>query len=205
MLRMGRQLVVLALVFSPVVLSAPAEANVMLLHTWVSAGGSDSGNCDISAPCKDLLTAYQNTTAGGEITCLNSGDFADFSSELVIEKSITIDCQGTLGSPSTVPLALSSQSILIETSAGDVVVLRGLDFDAMGLGSCGGAGGGLIAFNGAGTLHVQKTKINHIGDGCNGIFSWLPDRPNSTFPTATSRITGPAAPAAAFTLSLTRA
>jgi hypothetical protein len=168
MFRTGRLILSLAFIFSPAVF--PVSAGATLLHTWVSASGSDSATCDISAPCKDLLTAYQNTTAGGEITCLNSGDFADSSSQLVIEKSITIDCEGALGSATAVPGGSSLQLILIETSPGAVVVLRGLDFDAAGEGSCGGAGGGLIAFNGGGTLHVQKTKINHAGDGCNGIF-----------------------------------
>ena len=170
MFRMGQRLLTLALVLSPAALPNPASATI-LVHTWVAsaaAGGNDSNNCDIAHPCADIYTAYQNTTAGGEITCLNSGDFGDASVDLSITKSITINCEGAVGSASTAAGGVQIQLLFVEISAGDVVVLRGLDFDLAGQGECLG-GGGTIEFQGAGVLHIQKSKISHSGE-CSGVY-----------------------------------
>jgi hypothetical protein len=169
MLTMGRLIFALALVLSPAVLSAPAGA-ATLLHTWVSSSGSDLGTCgEISTPCKDLETAYENTTPGGEVTCLNSGDFGDSSGTLTITTSVTINCEGAVGSATAIAgEGALLQFVSVETPAGSVVVLRGLDIDAMGEGTCGSSG--LVLFNGAGVLHIEKTKINHVATSCSGIY-----------------------------------
>jgi hypothetical protein len=53
-------------------------------------------------------------------------------------------------------------TFVINTAASDTVILKGLDVD--GFGACSGntCNGNLINFTGAGTLHLQKLKINHL-------------------------------------------
>jgi hypothetical protein len=150
---MTRLLSALAIVLALVMRSAPAEA-ATLLHTWVSNSGNDTNSCAITAPCATFGGAYANTSAGGEITCLNSGDFGGLN----ITQSITINCESTLGGTA---LGNGFNNFAVFTTAStDVVVLRGLDIDGVGQGSV--TCFPLINFAGAGVLHVQKTKVNHM-------------------------------------------
>jgi hypothetical protein len=164
MFKMNRLMFALALTLSPAALGSTAEASG-LAHTWVTAGGNDMATCDISAPCATFAGAIGKTSAGGEISCVNSGDFG--GGTLTITASVTIDCEGTLGSP-TIAGGATVEFLTVQTSPGAVVVLRGVDFDALSQGSCT-TGGAIIRFNGAGVLHIQKSKINHAGGGCSGI------------------------------------
>src|SRR4051812_40143579 len=63
---------VLALVTFVLVVT-PAQAQ--LSHTWVSSTGSDGGICDRPSPCQTFSGALGKTNAGGEITCVDSGNF----------------------------------------------------------------------------------------------------------------------------------
>jgi hypothetical protein len=49
---------------------------------------------------------------------------------------------------------------LVTAASGDIVTLRGLDIDGMGISA--GAPVGMIDFTGAGVLHVEKVKINNL-------------------------------------------
>src|SRR5689334_17457059 len=69
---------------------APAHAAP---RTYVSTSGSGVA-CSRAAPCGDFQTAHNATDGGGEINCLDSGNFAPVAT-LSITKSITIDCGGT--------------------------------------------------------------------------------------------------------------
>jgi hypothetical protein len=60
-----------------------------VVQTWVSSTGDDNDDCSIATPCQSFAGAFAKTTAGGEINCLNPGDYGP----IVITKSITIDCQ----------------------------------------------------------------------------------------------------------------
>lgn len=68
---------------------APAHA---IPRTFVSGTGGGAA-CTRAAPCATFLAAYNATDAGGEINCVDAGEFGSLS----IDKSITIDCAGTLG------------------------------------------------------------------------------------------------------------
>jgi hypothetical protein len=147
-----RPMFAVGLAIAPVLLSAPAEA-ATLLHTWVSSTGSNEASCDITAPCADFSGAYTNTTAGGEITCLNSGNYGAI---MTISHSITINCESAIGS-----ISISDGSIgliTISTGASDTVTLRVLDLDGTGQTFLDP----LINFTGAGVLHVEKVKLNHM-------------------------------------------
>ncbi len=75
-----------------------------------------------SAPCKTFATALANTSPGGEINCLDPGQFGSFGA-VFITKAITISCEtGTAGIP-------VGGSFRINAATTDVVTLRGLDID----------------------------------------------------------------------------
>jgi hypothetical protein len=154
-------MLVIGLAFAPVLSSAPAEA--ALSHTWVASTGSDSNNCDRPTPCATFSGAYGKTAAEGEITCVDSGNYGG----ITITTSITINCENAIGSD-TVSGGNSFNIFNITTPAGAAVVLRGLDFNA--LGAAGSSGQAVIMFNGAGVLHLHKVRISYALGGAGGIF-----------------------------------
>jgi hypothetical protein len=97
---------------------APVQAQG--LHTYVASYGSGTA-CSRTAPCAYFQDAYNATTSGGEITCLDSGEFAG---GLIIAKAITIDCGSNVG---------SLYYALRVNAPGAVVVLRGLTLLANGV------------------------------------------------------------------------
>jgi hypothetical protein len=141
-------------------LVAPAQAQ--LLHTWVASNGSDGANCDRATPCATFGGAFIKTAVRGEITCVDSGNYG----AVVISKSITINCENAIGS-NVLPGGSTFSVFDITTAAGDVVVLRGLDLDGLGIPAVGP--GGLINFFGAGVLHVDKVKATRFGFHGSGI------------------------------------
>jgi hypothetical protein len=161
-------MLVIGLAFAPVLSAAPAAAT--LLHTWVASTGNDGNDCDISTPCSTFSGAYEKTTAGGEITCADSGEFAGLS----ITHSITVNCENSNGSTLN---PNNDQIFIVPNNDTAVVVLRGLDFD-LATSQCSSASA--IIFRGVGALHVEKVKINQGGAGCTGI-SFTPNGPAKLF------------------------
>jgi hypothetical protein len=157
-------MLVIGLAFAPVVSSAPAEAT--LAHTWVSSTGSDGANCDRPTPCASFFGAYNKTTAGGEITCADSGSYGG----MIIRQSLTINCEGNIGSNNA-----GSAAFITVAGTSVTVTLRGLDMDGGGGTSgapCSGSDSGMVAFTGSGALHLQKMKINNLtGPNCGVQFS----------------------------------
>src|SRR5438270_6737090 len=82
-------LAILAGAFVTIASHAPAQA--LLLHTWVASNGNDSATCDRPTPCATFQTALDNTSAGGEITCADGGNYG----VLTIQKPVTLNCEGT--------------------------------------------------------------------------------------------------------------
>src|SRR5437870_2544042 len=68
-------------------MTAPAEA---FLRTWVSSTGSDANPCTRASPCATFNHALNQTTAFGEINCIDAGSFGN----LIIQQSVTISCEG---------------------------------------------------------------------------------------------------------------
>jgi len=54
----------------------------------VSGVGDDANPCSRTAPCQTFAGAYDETSAGGEIDCLDPGGFGG----LVITHAISIIC-----------------------------------------------------------------------------------------------------------------
>ena len=132
-----------------VCLAAPADA---IPRTFVSGTGGGV-ICTRAAPCADLQSAHDVTDSGGEVTCLDGGNFAG-ASIVTINKSITIDCGG--GSVGTV-FASAAQGFLINT-AGVIVRLRNLTIHGGGGSSTG------IRFTAGASLFVEKCLITNFTD-----------------------------------------
>jgi len=128
--------------------AAPAQAQAQ--RTWVSSAGDDANPCSRTAPCRTFQGALagNKTAAGGEINCIDAGDFG----QVTITFSITISCAaGTAGI-----LAANFQGIFINAAATDVVTLRGLDIDGQGTGDAG------MLIASAGSVRVEKCIIRNF-------------------------------------------
>ena len=144
--------------------SCGSAVQAQIQHTWVGSQGTDTGNCDRTAPCATWSYAYGRTTVGGEITCLDSGNFWS----LTIGHSITISCEGAIGSETVnTGAGFFNTFSIASTVATDVVTFRGLDVDGNGVVSTGGSG--LITFQGAGTLRLEKMRISNISGDRTGL------------------------------------
>jgi hypothetical protein len=134
--------------------SAPAYA-VGSSQTWVSHNGNDSNPCTEALPCLTFDGALANTAPGGEIDCLDSGDF---SGSTQITFSVTIDCHGMVATHFN-----SNQGTGIDINApGATVVLRGINF----INLCGGCGHGQgVRIVAATTVHIEDCAISRWSSG----------------------------------------
>ena len=131
----------------PVVVSFPAQA--LSSRTWVSALGADRGACTRAAPCATFQFAHDQTNPGGEINCVEAGSYG----MLTISKSITMSCEaGTAG----IFVASPTAGIFISAAPTDVVTLRGLDIDGLGVGAAG------IFIDQAKEVHVEKCIVRNF-------------------------------------------
>jgi hypothetical protein len=158
--KLTRFLAVLSALLLPVLYAASADATQ--LHTWVSHNGNDSNACTVTAPCATLGGALSQTTDGGEITCLDSGNF----DVLNVTISVVIDCRGTLplnflddqlflcGSG----LARAAKPNVINAS-GKVVTLRGLNLNGLNDPLCGPSG---IDIQAAAAVYIEDCVIENF-------------------------------------------
>jgi hypothetical protein len=131
----------------PFFAAAPAQAQPS--RTWVSATGDDINPCARTSPCKTFAGALSKTAAGGEINCIDAGDFGGLN----ITKSMTISCEGgTAGVVATGGFG----AITINAAATDLVTLRGLDIDGQG------TGGGGIVVGTAAAVHIEKCSMRNF-------------------------------------------
>src|SRR5262249_56946684 len=122
--------------------AGPAQAQ--LARTYVSIGGNNANSCNLGNPCKSLQTAFNTTNAGGEINCLDSGDFGS----VLINKSITIDCAGSLAGDSSTPFVFQINA------PGALVRLRNLSMN--GVNSFGAVGVDILS---AASLFIENCTI----------------------------------------------
>ena len=104
---------------------APAIAGATTIHTYVSRLGNDSGGCLGAAPCASFAYAYGQTTAGGEITVVDPGDYG----ELRIEHALTIRAKPSEG---VIHFQGAGNAIYVTAGDTDTVVLDGLTLDGAG-------------------------------------------------------------------------
>jgi hypothetical protein len=101
-------------------------AQAQSLRTWVSGVGDNANTCDRTAPCRTFSGALSKTTAGGEISVLDSGSFGP----VTITQAVTISGTGHL----TSILAPGTNGIVINAGVSDVVILRDLSINGVGTG-----------------------------------------------------------------------
>jgi hypothetical protein len=136
-------------------LSTAAQAQAS--RTWVSGVGDDANPCSRTAPCKTFAGAISKTAPGGEIDALDPGGFG----AVTITKAVTIDGGG--GQVAST-LVSGTNGIIVNAGAADVVTLRNLRINGIGV-SGGGHG---ISFLAGGALHVQDCNISGFtGNGIN--------------------------------------
>jgi hypothetical protein len=129
--------------------SAKAEA----MRTWVSGAGDDMMMYSRTQPCRSFNRAIQETAAGGEINCLDPAEYGTFS--LRIEKSITIDCEGTFGGV----LGAADQAAINIFGDDVVVTLRNLTINGSGKRALVG-----VNFSGS-VLRIDNCKIFGFRNG----------------------------------------
>ncbi|MBV9633627.1 MAG: hypothetical protein JOZ40_03275 [Methylobacteriaceae bacterium] len=133
-----------------------AAANAQNARSWVAGNGNDAGPCTKAQPCATFARALSQTNAGGEINCVDRGEFSG-GVGLTIAKSITIDCNSAQGRFS--PASPQPVAILVSAASTDVVVLRGLDIDGNGISALG------IDLTGGAALHIEKCVIRNFAAG----------------------------------------
>jgi hypothetical protein len=135
----------------PLMASAPAHAQAT--RTWVSGVGDDVNPCSRTAPCKTFAGAISKTAAGGEINCLDSGGFGG----VTIGKSLTILCDGVVGGV----LVSGSNGVLVNAASTDVVMLKGLDIEGLGM-TTSGLGLNGVKVLAAAAVHIQDCVIRNF-------------------------------------------
>src|SRR3954451_9966952 len=121
----SRRLVKISPALALIALAIPSSAFGQATRTWVSGVGDDANPCSRTAPCKTFAGAISKTAAGGEINCLDPGGFGG----VTIQKSLTISCEGLTGGV----LVSGVNGILVAAAATDVVFLKGLDIEGLGM------------------------------------------------------------------------
>jgi hypothetical protein len=149
----------LALVSAIIVALGAIPAGAASTRTWVSGSGQDTGTCPVTSPCASFEYALSQTVTGGEIDCLNAGEFGGSGGTLTITQSVTIVCNG----PSNGGLLTSSptSSITVSAGAGAVVYLSGLDLNGLN----GTAGSGVYVETGSTVYIVHCTIRSFSGPG----------------------------------------
>jgi hypothetical protein len=127
----------------PTSASSPAHA---IPRTFVSGTGGGAA-CTRAAPCATFQAAHDATDPGGEINCVDAGEFG----RVIVIKNITVDCAGTLGG------ALATSSGVTVNAAGIIVRLRNLTI----IGSAGSSDSG-VSFLFGSTLFVENCTISNV-------------------------------------------
>jgi hypothetical protein len=133
-------------------LAASSPALATSSRTFVSGGGTDTGACTTSDPCRTFAYALTQTEASGEIIVLSSAGYGT----VTINKAVSIINTSTFAGVTVA----SGDGITISAGTTDSVTLRGLTVDGGGSGSNG------IVFNTGGRLTIDQCDVmNFVGGG----------------------------------------
>ena len=130
-------------------LANATSAQAASLETWVSATGSNAGVCTAAAPCRTFEFAHGQTSPGGSINVLSSGNFGP----LTITKSISIVAEGVEAviNSSTGGGPAGAGAAIVVNGSNIVVSLRGVTIDLTNA-------NGINFLSGA-ALHVHNSVI----------------------------------------------
>jgi hypothetical protein len=124
-----------------------ATAHASNSRTWVSGTGTNNTQCSVTQPCQSFAQAIAVTANGGEIDCLDPGDFGP----VVIGISVTIDCE-----------AASNGGIMVTGGAiGININVGSINVNLIGLNLNGAYAGGNIAvsISAGATVNIRNCKI----------------------------------------------
>lgn len=140
-------------------LSAMAT-NATTLRAFVSSTGNDANagtNCAQTAPCRTFAAAFPTVTAGGELIALDTAGYGPLTGANSINKAITI---ATIpGATAFVVVATGTAGFTISAGAGDLVILRNINFNGSNAASTTG-----IQHN-SGKLEVYDSKFAQLTTG----------------------------------------
>jgi len=137
------------------VVAVSSVASAQSARTWVSGVGSDSNPCSRTAPCASFSHALTQTSAGGEIDCLDPGEFG----AVIVNKAITIDCDSGPGGVTLTSTSISpTVAFDIIAANTDIVTLRGMKI----IGVPGSVGVEILS---AQTVHLVNIKISSVTTG----------------------------------------
>ena len=125
---------------------SPAHA---IARTFVSGTGGGAA-CTRAAPCATFQAAHDATDSGGEVNCVDGGDFG----AVTVAKSITFDCLGIAG---------ATASNFTVNAADLVVRLRGLIIRN----TVSGADGVFSTL--PGTFHIEYCTVSSTGSAGHGL------------------------------------
>jgi parallel beta-helix repeat protein len=126
-----------------------APANAQNARSFVSGQGSDSNNCTLAAPCRTFQAAFNMTNAGGEILTLNPAGYGP----VTINKSVSIVSSLGVGG---VNMLAAGDAITINAGPNDIVSLRGLNIDGLGIAATG------IVFNSGLRLEIIDSVVRNF-------------------------------------------
>jgi hypothetical protein len=165
--RLASSIAVAAIVMA---FNIPAAEAAQVLTTWVSHNGSDASifnttPCTAPVPCGSFPAAIFSTNPGGEVNCLDNGDYgnnggATGTQTTTIDRSLIIDC-GAQGGTVNVSGAING---IIINGANIAVKLRGLTINGNG-----SSGTGILIQN-ARSVTIENCVIQGFnGTGGTGI------------------------------------
>jgi hypothetical protein len=131
-------------------------------RNWVSHTGNDNNACTESAPCLTFAGALAKTVSGGEIDCLDAGNYSAGSGQITI--SVTIDCRGTNASTYN----YNNGDGIDINAPGGVVILRGITLNAAGCG-CGFDIG--ISIMAASAVYIEDCVVIGFSKGISDVRS----------------------------------
>ena len=165
---------ILGATFALLLPAAPAEAAP---RTWVSSTGSGA-LCSRAAPCATFAAAHTATDPGGEINCVDAGDYGI----VTITKAISIVCDNT---EAGIVTSASGIGVFITAGPTDIVTLKGLDIEGGGIGSAG-----IVFSSGRPCTSTRSRSGISVGAAAPVSPSNRPPTPSYTWRTATSPIMG---------------
>ena len=135
-----------------------SSAHALNVRTFVSGTGTDTSNtqCSATAPCLTFAHAIAETSSGGEIDCLDPGDFGP----VTITIAVTINCEGA----SNGGVETSGANAINITSATGPVNLIGLDINGENV--IGGIG---INITSNAAVNIRNCKVYAFPQG-SGIY-----------------------------------
>jgi hypothetical protein len=121
----------------------PVQAQVpQLSRSYVSRTGSDGADCTQATPCASFATAIDKTNANGEVNAVDTGNYTSFT----VSKPLAVKANG--GVAAVTPFTVG---ITVSAGANDIVVLSGLEINAL-------SNGGTIG------IRIVSAKEVHIID-----------------------------------------